>query len=108
MLTATIGSERVAPSWSKDNKIAYSAKLGSVYTVAVVDLNGDRPADSKVGLPETAAIAGEGPSWAPDNRHVVVSDRGVIYIVDTRLGKVRRLVAGTTKVSGPDWSPLLY
>ncbi len=108
MLTATIGSERVAPSWSKDNRIAYSARLGGAYTVAVVDLNGDRPADSKVGLPETAAIAGEGPSWAPDNRHVVVSDRGVIYIVDTRLGKVRRLVAGTTKVSGPDWSPLLY
>lgn len=103
------GSELVSPSWSKDNKIAYSSKIGPSYTVAVMDMNaGPLGTDVKVGPIGSSPIAGQGPSWAPDNRHVVVADRGSVYVVDTVYGKVRKLVDGTSKVFSPDWSPILY
>jgi hypothetical protein len=52
-------------------------------------------------------VAGEGPSWAPDNRHTAVENNGKIYIVDTWLGKKRALFQGRTRAGQPDWSTLL-
>ena len=114
MIPGVLGSESVSPDWSQDNKIAYSAKLGG-YVVKVVDLS------QMMGYPppknrENSIIAdsscpvapGESPSWAPDNRHVVVSSRGSIYIVDTRTNKTRRLIGGKSKCSGARWSKILF
>ena len=53
------------------------------------------------------AAAGEGPTWAPDGRHVAVEENGMVYIVDTWLGKKRALFRGKTKIGQPGWSPIL-
>ena len=109
-----LGSESVSPDWSTDNKIAYAAKLGG-YVLKVVDLSQTmgyptpKNRDNSIIADSSApAIAGESPSWAPDNRHVVVSSRGAIYIVDTRTNKSRRLVGGKSKCSGARWSKIMF
>ena len=100
------GSEKVAPDWSADNKISYSAKIGRDYVVAVVDMTSGTPR-MMTSAANAAPVAGEGPSWAPDNRHTAVEDNGKIYIVDTWLGKKRALFQGRTRAGQPDWSTLL-
>ncbi|MBO7148017.1 MAG: PD40 domain-containing protein [Lentisphaeria bacterium] len=109
----TLGSESVSPAWSKDHKLAYSAKLGD-YQLKVIDLSQamnyparKNTADSILADYSAPAVAGESPSWAPDNRHVVVSSRGSIVIVDTRTNKTRTLISGKSKCSGANWSPIL-
>ncbi len=98
------GSERVTPDYAEDGTLAFSAKIGGDYVISL--LKPDKAAE-KAGLPEQNEIAGEGPSWAPDNRHVAVADKGVLYVVDTRLGTKRKLLSGKSKIFQPDWSPLL-
>ena len=107
-LRGLAGSERVTPCWSPLGKLTYSAKVGRDYVVAVADMTTGKPVMETVG-PEgkPASIAGEGPVWAPDGRHVAVADNGVIYIVDTWLGKKRPLFSKSGKLNQPDWSPLL-
>ena len=99
------GSENVTPDWSGENKITYSAKLGRQYLVAVADMSSGSA--KMLTSSSTMTAQGEGPSWAPDNRHAVVEDEGRIYIVDTWLGKRRALFRGKTRAGQPDWSVLL-
>lgn len=101
------GSERVTPDFSADGVLAYSAKVGGDYVVTIASLTKPGDPEFQIGLPDQKDIPGEGPSWAPDNRHVVVSRNGVLMVVDTRLGRQRRLVGGQSKAFQPDWSPLL-
>lgn len=111
-VTGTSGSECVAPSWSKDNKLAYTAKLGS-YVLKVMDLSESVPLEmpekknTNSYIAEDLSISSEGPSWAPDNRHIVLSANGKILVVDTRTGKSRVLVHGRSRCSGGAWSPLM-
>lgn len=105
-----LGSESVSPSWSKDGKIAYAAKLGN-YTVAVIDPSGKTPArrtKQQYGPLNLGKGDWESPSWAPDNRHVVCSRDYGIYIVDTWKGTARQILGGKSKLSLPDWSDILY
>ncbi len=98
------GSERVTPDYAENGTLAFSAKIGGDY---VISLAAPGKAAEKAGLPDQPEVIGEGPSWAPDNRHVVVADRGVLYVVDTRLGTKRRLLGGSSRIFQPDWSPIL-
>ena len=108
-----LGSESVSPAWSKDNKIAYAARLGA-YTLKVLDLSsvmnyaGPKGESALIADSSAPAVEGESPSWAPDNRHVVLSSRGTIYVVDTRTNKKRVLISGKSKCNGANWSPILY
>ncbi len=99
----TMGSESVAPDWSSDNKIIYSAKMGRNYAIALLDLTGKEPARAIT----SAAGDWESPSWAPDNRHVVASrkynGRSDIYVIDTWTGKAKRILAGKVPFSNPNW-----
>ena len=112
-LPGLFGSESVSPAWSKDNKLAYSAKLGG-YMLKVLDLSsvmnciGPKGEQAQIADSSCPAVEGESPSWAPDNRHVVLSAKGVICIVDTRTNKKRVLVSGESKCNGANWSPILY
>lgn len=108
------GSECVSPNWGSDNRLAYTAKVGS-YSLRVLDLTqsmgfplpqGVRKAPSAPGRKAPPAV-GESPSWAPDNRHIVLSSNGKILIVDTRTNRTRILMQGSSKCSGGNWSPLL-
>lgn len=102
------GSERVTPDFSSNGLLAYSAKFGGTHALAVAEGSGRSWRNSDQVTIGGKTIACEGPSWAPDNRHVVIADRGRLYIVDTWLGKTRLLLSGTNKVFQPDWSPILY
>ncbi len=108
-ISGLVGSERVAPSWSSDNKIAYCARINRNYELRVAKLS----ADGKSGVMEEIGVAGnntfqgEDPSWAPDNRHVTLTVNDAIYVIDTRLGAKRKLVSGSGKVGQSNWSPIL-
>jgi len=101
------GSERVTPDFAENGTLAYSAKVGGDYVVTVAEMQSDSSANViKVGLDNAPDIPGEGPSWAPDNRHVVAAFKGALYVIDTRLGTKRRLLNGS-RTFQPDWSPIL-
>ncbi|MBO5724276.1 MAG: PD40 domain-containing protein [Lentisphaeria bacterium] len=113
LLRGTLGSESVSPDWSKDNKIAYSARLGS-YVLQVLDLEKEGFFQSAGGGKNKypadlggRTVPGESPSWAPDNRHVVLSHKGSIYVVDTISGRSRKIIGGRSACSGASWSPIL-
>ena len=106
-LPGSLGSESVSPSWGKDGKITYCAKSGN-YSIFVVDPAGVSAKEprQKIGSVINAGGDWESPSWAPDNRHLVCSHNGGLYIVDTWSGKCRQIVGGKSKCTLPDWSPL--
>ena len=98
----TFGTEAVSPDWSRDNKIVYSTKMGSAYTLAMYDME---TGESKL----IVNIAGdwESPSWAPDGRHVVATrnykGKQELYIIDTWNKSVKPLLGGKYKFSMPTW-----
>ena len=108
-ISGLVGSERVSPSWSSDNKIAYCAKINRNYELRVAKLSADGKSGDieEVGIAGKNTFLGEDPSWAPDNRHVTMTVDGAIYVIDTRLGAKRRLVSGSGKVGQSNWSPIL-
>lgn len=102
----TVGSEAVTPSWSPDGKLAYSAKIGGSYKLAVYDPKGG---ESGV-IANLPAGDWEAASWAPDSRHLAacrrVGKRSEIYIVDSKTGVSRKLLNMNFSQSSPDWSPI--
>ena len=109
-ISGLVGSERLSPSWSVDNKLAYCARINRNYELRVAKLS----ADGKSGVMEEIGVAGndtfrgEDPSWAPDGRHVTLTMDNAIYVIDTRLGAKRLLVTGSgKKVGQSNWSPIL-
>lgn len=102
------GSERVTPDFAPDGTLAYSAKVGGSYLITIASMKDPlSPHLEAIGAGEGKLIPGEGPSWAPDGRHIVIAEQGVLYVVDTRLGKKRRLLRGPSRTFQPDWSPIL-
>ena len=110
----TAGSECVSPSWGSSNLLAYTGKVGG-YALRILDLTesmgiplpsgvkrGNAPLQGKTTPP-----TGESPSWAPDNRHIVLSSNGKLLVVDTRTNKTRILMQGSSNCSGGNWSPIL-
>jgi len=108
-ISGLVGSERVAPSWSTDNRIAYCAKINRNYELRVAKLNADGTSGvmEEIGIAGNNTFRGEDPSWAPDNRHVTLTMDDGIYVIDTRLGAKRRLVSGKGRIGQSDWSPIL-
>lgn len=102
-LLPSVGRETVTPDWSGDNKIVYCTRIGSDYTMAVLDL-----ANGKNYRATDVKGTWESPVWGPDNRQVVCkrSDgaRASLFIVDTWTGKVRQLLATKNHLSMPAWS----
>ncbi len=102
----TVGSEAVTPSWSNDGKLAYAAKVGGEYKLAIYDPRG---VDSGV-IDNLPRGDWEAPAWAPDNRHLAatrrVGRRSEIYIVDSKTGSSRKLLNLKFSQSSPDWSPI--
>ena len=99
------------PSWSADNKLAYCAKLNGHYELRVAKLSADGTSGimEAIGVADNNTFIGEDPSWAPDNRHVTLAlENGTaIYVIDTWLGKKRKLVSGSGWVGQSNWSPIL-
>jgi TolB protein len=102
----TQGSESASPSWSADNQIAYSAKMGGSYVIAVLDLKGKDPHR----IVTTGGGDWSNPSWAPDNRHLVCTRSGgrrsELFVLDTWTGKTRQLLGSKYNCFTPNWSNL--
>ena len=110
-ISGLAGSERVMPSWSADNKLAYCAKVNGHYELRVAKLSTDATSGvmEAIGVAGNNTFIGEDPSWAPDNRHVTLAmeNGAVIYVIDTWLGAKRRLVSGKGMVGQSNWSLIL-
>ncbi len=108
-ISGLVGSERVSPSWCSDNKLAYCAKVGREYELLVANLSADCNSAKmeKIGVEGKDTFPGEDPSWAPDNRHVVLTMKDGIYMIDTKLGAKYKLVSGERKLGQAEWSPIL-
>lgn len=76
------------PDWSRanPNKIAFTARVGGRYQIAVYDM-----AAGKGQIVSKAAFDGIEPSWLADGRHLVYTARdrttSVLCILDTETGK---------------------
>jgi TolB protein len=102
--TPGVRSYRAAPDWSPDGRaVAYEQQNGDfqVWMINVRD---------KESRQLTSEGENEGPSWAPDARHIALSStRGgskQIWVLDTESGRFRQL----THSSGARlaaWSPMI-
>ena len=94
------GSENVNPDWSGKGKIVYATKRGGGYQIAVID---PRTGEGSCEL-LTQPGDYEHPSWAPDSRHIVCSNRSSLYILDTLGDPAVRLINLAGNWISPDWS----
>jgi TolB protein len=92
-LATNISGYCAEPDWSvgDPNKIAFTARVGSGYKIAVYDL-AKRGAATVVSKAPVDAVQ---PSWMADGRHIVYTERAAnsrsIYLLDTETGKRTRL-----------------
>jgi len=98
------GNENVSPSWARDGRLVYSSRRDGRYQLVVYDPR--TRAETQV---TSAPVHHEGPSWAPNSRHIVYSRTegysSSVYILDTMGDAQVRL----TELKGdwyfPAWSP---
>ncbi|MEO6872359.1 MAG: DPP IV N-terminal domain-containing protein [Chthoniobacterales bacterium] len=84
------------PSWSPDGKkIAFNVRSGGEFQVVVMDLNGGN---------KRIVGTGEDPAWGPDSRHLIYSDGGTLYMVDTVNSQKTKVLGGLGKITEPSWS----
>lgn len=84
------------PNWSPDGKkIAFNVRGGGEFQVAIVDLNGG---GSRV------IASGENPVWGADSRHIIFTQGGALYSLDTVAGHKNKILDGLGKITEPSWS----
>ncbi|HSU85941.1 MAG TPA: hypothetical protein VLI42_04345, partial [Chthoniobacterales bacterium] len=84
------------PNWSPDGKkVAFNVRDGSEFQIAILDLGG--------GGTRTVA-AGQDPVWGPDSRHLIFTEGGALYMLDTVSSRKNQIVGGLGKITEPSWS----
>jgi TolB protein len=84
------------PSWSADGKkVAFNVRSGGEFQVAVLDLGGG---GTKI------AGTGEDPAWGGDSRHLIFTEGGALYMLDTVSGRKNKILDGLGKITEPSWS----
>jgi len=84
------------PNWSPDGKkIAFNVRGGGGFDVAIVDPGGG---GSRV------VCAGENPVWGADSRHIIFTEGGALYMVDTVNAHRSKILDGLGKITEPSWS----
>jgi len=92
------GDYNTSPAWSpKGDLIAYTTRSGGFHIMTISPTGGD---------PKEVA-AGEDPSWAPDGRYLVFSQRRRLYIASKDGRSVKQLTAGGGDDTSPAWSSRL-
>ncbi len=92
------GDYNTSPSWSpKGDMIAYTTRSGG-FSVMVVPASGGDP---------RLIAPGEDPSWSPDGRYMVFSQRGRLMIARKDGNSVKELTRGGGDDTSPTWSPRL-
>ncbi len=84
------------PNWSPDGKkVAFNVRSGGEFQIAVLDLpNG------------SARIVGVGqdPIWGADSRHLIFTEGGALYLLDSLTSRRNKTVDGLGKITEPSWS----
>ncbi len=84
------------PSWSPDGKkVAFNVRSGGEFQVAVLDLGG--------GGTRTLST-GQNPIWGADSRHLIFTDGGALYMLDTVSSRKNKILGGLGKITEPSWS----
>jgi TolB protein len=84
------------PNWSPDGKkVAFNVRSGGEFQIAVLDLGGT--GTRIVGV-------GQDPIWGPDSRHIIFTEGGALYMLDTVTSRKNKLLDGLGKITEPSWS----
>ncbi len=84
------------PDWSPDGKkVTFNVRSGGEFQIVVLDLAGGG---------KRIVGTGEDPVWGPDSRHVIFSDGGTLYMVDTVNSQKTKVLDGLGKITEPSWS----
>ena len=84
------------PNWSPDGKkVAFNVRDGGEFQIAILDLGG--------GGTRTVAT-GQDPVWGPDSRHLIFTEGGALYMLDTVSSRKNQIVGGLGKITEPSWS----
>lgn len=95
-LISTGHSYCTEPNWSPDGKkIAFNVRGGGEFQIAVLDLGGGGA--RIVG-------AGQDPMWGPDSRHIIFTEGGALYMLDTLTSRRNKILDGLGKITEPSWS----
>jgi TolB protein len=83
------------PNWSPDGKkIAFNVRSGGFH-VAIVDLAGGGT---------RVLSSGENPVWGADSRHLIFTEGGGLYLLDTVTSRKNKILDGLGKITEPSWS----
>ena len=79
------------PNWSPDGKkIAFNVRGGGGFEVAVLDLSGS----------VTRIIStGENPVWGADSRHLMFTEGGGLYLLDTVTSRKSKVLDGVVDLA---------
>jgi TolB protein len=84
------------PNWSPDGKkIAFNVRGGGEFEIAVLDLSGGG---------SHIVSQGENPVWGVDSRHLIFTQSGGLYLLDTVNSRKSKIVDGLGKITEPSWS----
>jgi TolB protein len=92
------GDYNTSPAWSpKGDLIAYTTRSGGFRIMTISPEGGD----------PNEVTAGEDPSWSPDGRYLVFSQRRRLYIASKDGRSVKQLTGGGGDDTSPAWSSRL-
>jgi TolB protein len=84
------------PNWSPDGKkIAFNVRGGGEFQVAIVDLGGGGT---------RIVSSGENPVWGADSRHIIFTQGGALFMLDTVNSHKTKILDGLGKITEPSWS----
>src|SRR5258708_6502290 len=84
------------PNWSPDGKkVAFNVRGGGGFEVAILDLNGSGT---------RMVSSGENPVWGADSRHIIFTEGGALYLLDTVTSHKNKVLDGLGKITEPSWS----
>jgi len=92
------GDYNTSPAWSpKGDLIAYTTRSGGFRIMTISPEGGD----------PNEVTAGEDPSWSPDGRYLVFSQRRRLYLTSKDGRSVKQLTGGGGDDTSPAWSSRL-
>ena len=75
--------------------MAFNVRSGGDFQVAVLDLAGGGT---------RILAAGQNPVWGADSRHVIFTEGGALYMLDTVSSRKNKILDGLGKITEPSWS----